>query len=77
MKPRILAAILGLFLIQGCIVYKIDVQQGNEISAEMLSQLEIGMTKREVTRVLGYPLVNDPFHNNRWDYYFYFKEGNN
>ena len=75
MKPLFLAAFLGLTLLQGCIVYRIDVQQGNEITREMLDQLEIGMTKRDVTRVLGYPLVNDPFHTDRWDYYFYLKTG--
>lgn len=59
----------------GCIVYKQDIQQGNEITQEMVSQLNTGMTKREVTRILGSPLINDPFHNNRWDYYFSLKDG--
>jgi len=74
MKPRYWIVILGLLLLQSC-VYKIDIQQGNEITTEMLSELEIGMSKREVSKVLGYPLVNDPFHADRWDYYFYFKTG--
>ncbi len=75
MKYRLLLAVLCLSLLQGCIVYKIDIQQGNEITGEMLSALEIGMSKREVGKVLGYPLINDPFHVDRWDYYFYLKKG--
>lgn len=63
-----------LFL-AGCQVYKIDVQQGNEINADMLAEVKIGMSKTEVGAILGFPLLNDPFHADRWDYYFYLKEG--
>lgn len=61
-------------LVNGC-VYKMDIQQGNEITPEMVAQLEIGMTKREVTRAIGTPLISDPFHNNRWDYYHSIMDG--
>lgn len=77
-KPRLapaLALLALLFLPAGCAVYKIDIQQGNEITADMLSQLEIGMSKREVGKLIGFPLVTDPFHADRWDYYFYLKRG--
>ena len=74
MKSRFLPCLLAL-LLSGCAVYKIDVQQGNEITNEMLSELKIGMSKTEVVNVLGYPLLNDPFHVDRWDYYFYLKKG--
>ena len=66
---------LTIALMTGCIVYKADVQQGNEITEEMVSQLELGMTKREVYRLLGNPLINDPFHKDRWDYYYSMKAG--
>jgi outer membrane protein assembly factor BamE len=63
-------------LVSGCIrPYKIDIQQGNVVSTEQLEQLKRGMTKREVRYLLGTPLVVDPFHNNRWDYYYSFKAG--
>ncbi len=78
MKFRYLPLVLLLcstFVITGCFVYKIDIQQGNEITEEMVSQLQVGMSKREVTRLLGYPLINDPFHKDRWDYYYYKKSG--
>ena len=78
MKNRlvIIAAILSMTLsLGGCFVYKIDIQQGNEITEQMVASLELGMTKREVTLLLGYPLINDPFHKERWDYYYSHKTG--
>ena len=75
MKLRILPVLLSLLLLPGCIVYKIDIQQGNEITTEMLAGLKIGMSKEEVGKVIGYPLITDPFHADRWDYYFYLKKG--
>lgn len=55
--------------------YKIDVQQGNFISQEQLSQLKTGMTPEQVHFVLGTPLLNDVFHANRWDYVFRMQKG--
>jgi outer membrane protein assembly factor BamE len=51
--------------------YRMDIQQGNYISQEMISQLKIGMTKEQVRYVLGTPLVADIFHADRWDYVYY------
>ena len=48
-----------------------DIQQGNYISQDMVSQLKIGMTKEQVRYVLGTPLVADIFHADRWDYIYY------
>ncbi len=56
--------------------YRIDIQQGNVITQDMLAKLKPGMTQSQVRFVLGTPLVVDPFHNNRWDYvYRYVKSG--
>jgi len=51
--------------------YRIDIQQGNFLSAEMVAQLKEGMTRDQVRFILGTPLVTDIFHANRWDYVFY------
>ena len=51
--------------------YRIDIQQGNYLSAEVVAQLKEGMTREQVRFVLGTPLVTDIFHANRWDYVFY------
>ena len=50
--------------------YRIDIQQGNFVSQEMVAQLKRGMTKDQVRFVLGTPLVTDIFHAERWDYVY-------
>lgn len=50
--------------------YKIDIQQGNAITQEMLGKLKPGMTPSQVRFILGTPLVTDPFHPERWDYVY-------
>ena len=56
--------------------YRIDIQQGNFLSPEMVAQLKKGMTREQVRFVLGTPLVTDIFHADRWDYVFYRELGN-
>ena len=56
--------------------YRPDIQQGNFISREMVSQLKEGMTKDQVRFVLGTPLLTDVFHKDRWDYPFRMAKGN-
>jgi len=72
--PLTLAACLCL---QGCgyFVYKMDVQQGNYVTQDVVARVKTGMTKAEVRQVLGTPLLSDPFHANRWDYYFSAEKG--
>ncbi|USE37925.1 outer membrane protein assembly factor BamE [Endozoicomonas sp. SCSIO W0465] len=48
--------------------YKIDIQQGNVITQEMVDQLCPGMTRAQVQYVMGTPLLEDTFNSNRWDY---------
>ena len=53
----------------GCkLIYKQNVQQGNAHEQEDLDQLELGMTKKQVAYLLGTPAIQDPFHQDRWDY---------
>jgi outer membrane protein assembly factor BamE len=68
---RFLAVALAVGLTAcGPIVYRIEVQQGNLVDQETVSQLKPGMTKDQVRFVLGTPLVADIFHADRWDYVF-------
>lgn len=56
--------------------YKIDVQQGNVLTQEMVSQLKPGLTKDQVRFILGTPVLADVFHSNRWDYVYRLQKGN-
>lgn len=51
--------------------YRMDIQQGNFVSQEMVLQLRRGMTRDQVKFLLGTPLVTDIFHANRWDYVYF------
>ncbi|HEX9193773.1 MAG TPA: outer membrane protein assembly factor BamE [Burkholderiales bacterium] len=54
----------------GITPYRIEIQQGNYVTQEMVAQLKPGLTRDQVRFVLGTPLVSDIFHAERWDYVF-------
>lgn len=72
--PIVLLMTVALAMSSGC-VYKANIAQGNLLKEEDLAQLEIGMTKNQVRFLLGTPMVDDPFHVERWDYIYYLKIG--
>ncbi len=56
--------------------YKIDIQQGNYVTQDMIARLKPGMSRSQVRFALGTPLLVDPFRTDRWDYvYTYQKQG--
>ncbi len=70
-----LAALLTL---AGCSVpgvYKVDVQQGNVITQDMVDQLRPGMTTQQVRFIMGTPLISDTFNPRRWDYLYSMEPG--
>ena len=68
----------AMTLMSGCqIIYKQNVQQGNAHEQEDLDQIELGMTKKQVAYLLGTPAINDPFHQDRWDYISLFSRRGN
>lgn len=81
-SKRILAAGLFLVALSGCssvpklvTEYRIDVQQGNVLTQEMVSQLKPGQTREQVRFILGTPMLIDMFHADRWDYVYRLKKG--
>ena len=64
-----IALLAVLTLNTGCkLIYKQNVQQGNAHEQDDLDQVELGMSKKQVSYLLGTPAVHDPFHQDRWDY---------
>jgi outer membrane protein assembly factor BamE len=88
----VIATIGGILLITGCTSavdetqrawmnkifrpYVPDVVQGNFISSEQYSKLQVGQSREQVRQILGTPLLASYFHANRWDYVFEFKRAN-
>jgi outer membrane protein assembly factor BamE len=66
-KPGSLHAAPGL---PALAVYRADVLQGNVITPDLLAALQPGMSRERVRAVLGTPMLEDPFHPERWDYLY-------
>ena len=54
--------------------YKMEIRQGNYVTPDMRKKIKVGMSRMQVTSVLGSPLVSDVFHANRWDYIYRYEE---
>ena len=72
--PIVALITAALALSSGC-VYRANISQGNLVEEEDLAQLEVGMTKNQVRFLLGTPMIDDPFHAERWDYIYYLRIG--
>ncbi|MEZ5572040.1 MAG: outer membrane protein assembly factor BamE [Halioglobus sp.] len=78
---RIMLISLAVALISACGfvgfpgVYKINVEQGNIVTQEMADQLKPGMNRRQVKFIMGTPLIEDTFNDNRWDYLYVKRNG--
>jgi outer membrane protein assembly factor BamE len=75
MIKKLLPVLLLTLLIQACVLYVPDVEQGNIVTQEMLENVEIGQTREQVKYHLGTPLISDSFHRDRWDYYYSLEKG--
>ena len=56
-------------------VYKLDINQGNYLTQDMVEKLRVGQPRQQVRQVLGTPLVTSAFHDNRWDYVYQYTRG--
>jgi outer membrane protein assembly factor BamE len=70
--------LLTFFLIIACAltsscVYQAALSQGNLLDQEDIDQAEVGMTRGQIRFLLGTPMIDDPFHENRWDYIYFLR----
>ena len=56
-------------------IYRIDIPQGNYLDDRDVEKLRIAMTKEQVIFVLGHPVVEDSFDNDKWYYIYEMKRG--
>lgn len=84
MRPRHI--IIATLLLGGCSIptlptlpglapYKMDVQQGNVVTQDMIAKVQPGMSRSQVRFALGTPLIVDPFRTDRWDYVYLYRKG--
>lgn len=78
---RAAGVVVASFAIVGCAdlgtrfiqPYRVEIQQGNFVSAEQVAALRKDMSREQVRFVLGTPMLQDVFHTSRWDYPFYIR----
>jgi outer membrane protein assembly factor BamE len=76
MRTRLLIIlILSVGLMSGGCVYQAALSQGNLLDQEDIDLVETGMTRGQVRFLLGTPMIDDPFHDNRWDYVYFLRIG--
>ncbi|MBS0314090.1 MAG: outer membrane protein assembly factor BamE [Burkholderiales bacterium] len=67
--PACLSALLAVFALSGCgLVYKMEINQGNYVTQDMVAKLREGQTRQQVKLALGTPTTESIFHADRWDY---------
>jgi len=49
-------------------LYKPTITEGSDLDIESVKKIKIGMTKDTVINLIGTPSINDPFHQDQWDY---------
>ena len=57
--------------------YTPPVQQGNELRQADVSRIKVGMPKSTVAKLLGQPVLIDPYNNRKWTYVYRLKHSDN
>ncbi len=69
----LLLGLLALSLSACSLLYRLPTRQGNVIDQRDLAKLQVGMTREQVKYVMGTPVAGNPFRDDRWDYFGYYK----
>ncbi|HYW91859.1 MAG TPA: outer membrane protein assembly factor BamE [Gammaproteobacteria bacterium] len=76
-KPRktsslaLVTLLASCLLLPACSMYRLPIQQGNALPPNKVSKLSVGMTRKQVSYLLGSPVVRNPFQPDRWVYVYY------
>ncbi|MCW8855917.1 MAG: outer membrane protein assembly factor BamE [Kangiella sp.] len=71
MKTIFLSALLISFSFISACVYKPTIQQGNILEQSEVNKIKPGMTKDQVSFVLGNPALNTNLNDDTWYYLYY------
>lgn len=83
MKMRIVMGVVAILLLGACVprvvekmpYYKLPVIQGIPFDAEAVTSLKTGMSREQVQLLLGAPILQPSFRNDRWDYIYQIARG--
>lgn len=71
MRPISIHILLAALVLVGCSfpgIHKDRIKQGNQLIAERIESLEMGMTRGQVQFLLGSPITVNTFNPDRWIY---------
>lgn len=71
MKTIFLSALLVSFSLLSACVYKPTIQQGNILEQSEVNKIKPGMTKDQISFVLGNPALNTNLNDDTWYYLYY------
>lgn len=69
-RSLFICLLLSVVLAAGCAVYRPEIHQGQVVKIEDVEKITQGMSPDEVRDILGTPLVNDAFNEDRWDFVY-------
>lgn len=72
----ILATLAGCSTSRWGFPYRAGIQQGNWLTKDQVAVLRPGMTADQVRFALGTPSLQSVLHSDRWDYPYYYRNGN-
>lgn len=78
LMKKILTLLSMMLLLSSCSlfrVHKMDIEQGNIMTPDMLAQIHTGMSESQVKSILGTPMLTNTFTNDRIDYIYSYKPG--
>jgi outer membrane protein assembly factor BamE len=67
----------AMLLSSSACLYRQTIPQGNLLDQKDVDTLKPGMSKRQVSLILGTPALQTPFDSDRWDYVYSYKTGKN
>ena len=76
----IVITVLLTTLLANCATYDFSrrvTQQGNLLPQKQIAKLHTGMSKEDVAILMGTSLLSPTFNNERWDYAYTWRKGNN
>jgi outer membrane protein assembly factor BamE len=57
--------------------YTPPIQQGNELRLADVSRIKVGMPRNMVAKLLGQPVLIDPYNQRKWTYIYRLKHSDN
>lgn len=71
---KILSICALAFALSAC-VHKMDIEQGNVMTPDMVDRIHTGMTEDQVKSVMGTPMLINTFNDNLVNYVYTYKPG--